>query len=717
MAIAISDPAWATLTNQGDVTPAPPSGMPGGGNVGGPLFVGDVGIGAITMTAGSSVNVTSGSVFVGNGANAIGQIIMQDFGSTLTTNGTMANLVLGSAGAGRIQAVAGSRLRIGGDILLGVNTGSSGTLILDGFGTLADVGDDVTVANTGDALVQLSNGARLLADLVILGQSVGSDGRGTVSGTDTLWRQDSGMTVGDAGRGEFQVVGQGRAETGAVTIGNATTSVGVGVATGSGSTWQMAGALTIGSAGNGTLNVLEGATLSNTLATRLAVLAKSEAHAIASGVSTLWNAGTSLVVGENGFGTLDVRSGARVNTGNTVIGDFTGSRGEVIVEGRGSVLAITGTLDVSDPGEADLTIANAGLVTTTGVVRVAAAGRLSMVGGRLEVGNAIGLTNNGLVQGSGRIFGAFNNTASGKLRTRLSEVLVLSSTLTNAGIIEMDGGELETVGALTNNSDIDVQSAILRAGGGLANNAGAQLSIVGGQVDVFGQVENKVNATVVVGAGSTAVFHDNLINSGLFMVFEGSNVLALENLSFTPTSALSVQLGVVDELEDFGQVDAGGQAALAGSLAVTLAQGFMPSLGDAFQVLTAGGGISGTFGSQSLPTLGAGLAWDVDYNPQNVTLTVVAGLNADFDLNGVVNAADLSKWRTGFGKTTAAVKGDGDADGDGDVDGADFMVWQRELGKTTATTAVAAAVPEPAACSLLAFGAVVAALARPRGRA
>jgi hypothetical protein len=52
---------------------------------------------------------------------------------------------------------------------------------------------------------------------------------------------------------------------------------------------------------------------------------------------------------------------------------------------------------------------------------------------------------------------------------------------------------------------------------------------------------------------------------------------------------------------------------------------------------------------------------------------------ADFDSDGDVDAADLTRWRSGFGVTAGATRSQGNADGDGDVDGADFLAWQRGL--------------------------------------
>ncbi|MCC6493482.1 MAG: CAP domain-containing protein [Pirellulales bacterium] len=86
-----------------------------------------------------------------------------------------------------------------------------------------------------------------------------------------------------------------------------------------------------------------------------------------------------------------------------------------------------------------------------------------------------------------------------------------------------------------------------------------------------------------------------------------------------------------------------------------------------------------------------GLNYKVDY----LTANMVA-YAADFDNDSDVDADDLSKWVAGFG-----VNALGDADDDGDSDGADFLIWQQQLGLGAAASVPAAAVPEPAAATLL----------------
>ncbi len=88
-------------------------------------------------------------------------------------------------------------------------------------------------------------------------------------------------------------------------------------------------------------------------------------------------------------------------------------------------------------------------------------------------------------------------------------------------------------------------------------------------------------------------------------------------------------------------------------------------------------------------------------------------LAADFDENGVVNGADLARWRTGFG--TGATHMQGNADGDGDVDGADFLTWQRQVGSAP-IVAAAESIPEPGALALMLVGICGFAFSRARSR-
>jgi hypothetical protein len=86
-----------------------------------------------------------------------------------------------------------------------------------------------------------------------------------------------------------------------------------------------------------------------------------------------------------------------------------------------------------------------------------------------------------------------------------------------------------------------------------------------------------------------------------------------------------------------------------------------------------------------------------DAGPQLLLSLNQSAAPADFNGDGVVNAADLTNWTAGFGDALSVERGDGDADSDGDVDGADFLAWQRAVGNASVQSGVSAAsaVPEP----------------------
>ncbi|QDT72759.1 hypothetical protein [Lacipirellula limnantheis] len=682
---------FAALTTVGNVTPAPPT---AGGNVAAPFFVGDSSFGSLTLTAGTAVIVTGGSATLGDDATAAGIISTTGFGSNFTTS---ADVIIGNRGTGSFSAAAQSRIALTDDVLLGVEDGSKGDLFVDGFGTLVNVGDDVVVGQAGVAIAQISGGAMASADATTVGSLASSEGTLTVTGNSTLWRQANTITVGDAGQGVLQILTQGRLESTNGTIGNAASGTGTVTVSGVGSAWEVNGTLTVALSGQGTLSIIEGGKVTSSGVAKIASLAGSEATALVSGSSSRWNVGTTLTVGEFGRGVLRILNGGRVNSTNAVISDNATARGEAFVDGSNSIWEIAGTLDVSEPGEGALTITNGALVSTTGVARIGANGELALGGGRLDVGAAGGLNNQGLIRGGGRIGAPVVNAAAGEIRVQGGSVLVIGGSLTNSGVVHVDVGELEALTAVVNNGDIAISTGALRfQGTGLDNNSGAQLAITGGEVDVTGLIDNNAGAQIVVGGKATAVFHDVVTNNGQLHVLPGADALMLENLSFSASSLLGLQLGAVDQADEFGQVEVGGSATLAGALDVKLAGGFAPTVGDSFRLLTATAGLTGTFATMALPSLGVGLAWDLDYTPTAVTLSVVIdGPSADFDGDGDVDAADLAKWKVGYGKSQGAEPVDGDADGDFDVDGNDYLVWQRQFGNSGVSTVVAA-VPEPA---------------------
>jgi hypothetical protein len=157
------------------------------------------------------------------------------------------------------------------------------------------------------------------------------------------------------------------------------------------------------------------------------------------------------------------------------------------------------------------------------------------------------------------------------------------------------------------------------------------------------------------------------------------------------TMGASANLAVELAAAQYGTLEVQDAATLAGGLQVSLAAGFNPDAGDAFDVITANSS-SGIFSSIVLPALDDGLLWKVDAN-SGLSLSVL--FSADFDEDGEVEDNDLNNWQAGFGNLSA-LHMDGDADGNGLVNGSDFFIWQRQFGLSVSISSVAE-IPEPTA--------------------
>lgn len=83
------------------------------------------------------------------------------------------------------------------------------------------------------------------------------------------------------------------------------------------------------------------------------------------------------------------------------------------------------------------------------------------------------------------------------------------------------------------------------------------------------------------------------------------------------------------------------------------------------------------------------------------TLTVVntnlGGLAGDYNLNGIVDAADYTVWFDSLGSTTELAA---DGDNSGTVDTADHGLWQSNF-NSLAASATASSVPEPSALNMM----------------
>ena len=277
--------------------------------------------------------------------------------------------------------------------------------------------------------------------------------------------------------------------------------------------------------------------------------------------------------------------------------------------------------------------------------------------------------------------------------------ILAGSTLTLAGSsVTVDSGVNATI-----SSTITGAAGLAKNGSGLlaitqANSYSGGTTITGGTLLVINATGSGTGAgqvTVNMGAqlGGTGTVQGDVINSG---TLAPGNLAGTFHVGGTYTESTSGRLDIeLVSVATYDKLQVSGTASLAGTLAVTLVDGFSPTAGNAFEIVTAAGFGGGMFTNTVLPTLSSDLSWIVNYGVNSVSLSVA--LAGDFNGDGAVDTADYVVWRKGLETTYMQ---------------SDYDLWRPHFGQSTGS-AVAAPVPEPN-CLVLALLGIVATHVRRR---
>lgn len=337
------------------------------------------------------------------------------------------------------------------------------------------------------------------------------------------------------------------------------------------------------------------------------------------------------------------------------------------------------------------------------------AGKLTaLAGGTLELRDNADFSFGGTVtaSGGGRVLvSGFSLIMNGQSALILNEGRFESQEpITIGGVVHVGVGDDSTIQqngleftTLQASSITTLNGNLRLEGSGLRILAGATFSGPGGLI-----ITPNSHLTALPNANINVL----LSNQGHFLPGGSLDVGRVDLRDYQQSGVARLEIDLEGpNLSEFDRLVITGGAQIAGILDLDFGGGFIPSLGQQFDVVAAMGGVTGAFDDVLVPALPEDLRMDVLYFPTLVRLAfrpsgdfnsdlafdcqdvnaLVAevasgGSSPNFDMNGdgFVNTGDVTVWLAEAGAENLASGNPylpGDANLDGVVDGSDFNVW------------------------------------------
>lgn len=600
--------------------------------------------GTLNISGGAAV-VAAGDVSVGYFENSPGHISISGAGSQFVTSG-IADAYIGIGSSADVTVSNGGHFEVARDTFIAYGSDSESSVTITGAGSSFTAGGGaVSVGYAGDGSLSVLNGATATTGLATIGQLAGSNGTVTVSGNGSVW-DNAGVTVGYQGTGTLIINNGGVVNsTGDAIVGDQGDGSSATV-TGAGSQWNLGNNdLTVGNSAIATVTVTNGGVLTTT-------------------------GDITIAYATDAYGVFNVTNGGKVYSGDVEMGSYGHPMyGEMNVSGAGSEWHVTGEIAMTqDYGATVINVTNGGLLTATDGLDLGGYGSypddyanmtVSGAGSRVELGSGNTYIGSGAVAnllitdggaftaadmyvGNGSGLAATITLANGgsltadSMELRESAVLnfgaaagspaAATGTFTvptvtfsgSGGTIVFNHTNSMTFGAAlasSNPGDGDVQvlagTTTFTAGTGAYS---GDIGVSGGKAVFNANVGGDVTVSgsgVVGGVGSIASL--DVQTGGTVSPGNSPGTLTVAGpVSFASGTHYIVEVagGVSDRIAATGPATlTGGTVYVSGS----------PSLMQ-YLILTAGGGVTGTF--DGVESTSAFILYSLDYEPNDVYLLV-----------------------------------------------------------------------------------------------
>jgi hypothetical protein len=241
-----------------------------------------------------------------------------------------------------------------------------------------------------------------------------------------------------------------------------------------------------------------------------------------------------------------------------------------------------------------------------------------------DFNNGIGFSYSGgggfvsLSQGSAlNVRGTLNNEGSGFLSLSDGSTLSAQKDLNNRGSLSLATGSAGQVqGTLTNSGSVQIDNtSVLTVRSGFNQTAGS--TVVDGLLNAPGKGVN-IQGGILSGTG---IVNGKVLMAGTMMPGDPTGIFTINgNYSQTSTGKLMEQVGWING-SNASLFQVNGVATLDGTLALTLLNGYDPTVGDSFILMTFLMG-QGSFDTVTGLNLGNNLFFDLMYDPHDVRVVV-----------------------------------------------------------------------------------------------
>lgn len=308
----------------------------------------------------------------------------------------------------------------------------------------------------------------------------------------------------------------------------------------------------------------------------------------------------------------------------TVHGDFKTCCSTTV---SGSSMTVTGNWVNNNAEPNNLFVSAGGTVNVNGAFNnnggdasgvIVSGGSALTVGG--DFNNSNGLFGARIDVSGGSAFtvkGDFNNTGVAFLNVSGGSALSVQKDLNNSGSLSLATGSAGLVqGTLTNSGSLQIdKTSVLTVKSAFKQTAGS--AVVDGLLDAPGTGINIQGGTL----SGTGIVNGNVTMAGTMMPGDPTGGFTINgNYSQTSTGTLAEQVGWING-SNASLLRVNGVVTLDGTLALTLLNGFDPTAGNSFILMTFFSD-HGSFNTITGLNLGNNLFFDVFYDPHDVRVVV-----------------------------------------------------------------------------------------------